>query len=191
MSIEYHVPVAVVEGETAEVELQACYLCVCASPETPIATPDGEIPIRALAVGDLVYSIHEGRIVVTPIQETNRVAVRGHHVVRVRLTTGAVLEISPGHPTADGRTFGELHAGDELGEVKIVAVEVVPYVYDRTYDILPASDSGVYFAGGAPIGSTLHSTRSVRRPLGHPEQVGLWGLNSTVPADAAKGPPRG
>ena len=33
--------------------------------------------------------------------------------------------------------------------------EVVPYAHDFTYDILPASDSGTYFAGGALVGSTL------------------------------------
>jgi hypothetical protein len=31
----------------------------------------------------------------------------------------------------------------------------VPYAYDRTYDILPASESGGYFAGGVLIGSTM------------------------------------
>jgi hypothetical protein len=84
------------------------------------------------------------------------VAVHAHHVVRVSLSNGSVLEISPGHPTADGRTIGDLRAGDRLAGVEILAAEMVPYTYDHTYDILPASDSGVYFAGGIPIGSTLH-----------------------------------
>ena len=67
-----------------------------------------------------------------------------------------MLEISAGHPTADGRTFGQLRPGDRLGDVEIVAVQVIPYVHDYTYYILPASESGVYFAAGVPIGSTLH-----------------------------------
>jgi hypothetical protein len=75
--------------------------------------------------------------------------------VRATLATGAVLEISAPHPTADGRRFGDLRVGDDLGGMPIVAAEVVPYWHDATYDILPASDSGAYFAGGALVGSTL------------------------------------
>jgi hypothetical protein len=120
------------------------------------------VPIHSLAVGDLVYSIHGGQIVPVSILETNRVGVHAHRVVRVNLATGAVLEISPGHPTADGRLFADVQVGDRLGGVEIVALEIIPYAYDHTYDILPASDSGVYFAGGAPIGSTLYRTRISR-----------------------------
>ena len=38
---------------------------------------------------------------------------------------------------------------------RVLSAEMVPYTHDRTYDILPASDSGTYVAGGALIGSTL------------------------------------
>ena len=76
-------------------------------------------------------------------------------MARVVLSSGAVLEISEAHPTADGRTFGELAAGDRLGPEAVAAVESVPYRFSETFDILPASDSGTYFAEGALIGSTL------------------------------------
>jgi hypothetical protein len=33
--------------------------------------------------------------------------------------------------------------------------ERLPYTEPRTFDILPASQSGAYFAGGALIGSSL------------------------------------
>jgi len=131
------------------------FVCLCASPDTPIATPTGDVPISSLRVGDLVYSTTDFGIVAVPVLKTNRQAVRAHRVVRVGLATGAVLEISAGHPTADGRTFADLRVGDLLGDTMIVSVQVVPYAYDYTYDILPASDSGVYFAGGVPVGSTL------------------------------------
>ncbi len=101
-------------------------------------------------------SVDRGRVVAVPVRETRRVPVTGRHtVVRVTLATGAVLEISAPHPTADGRRFGELRAGSHLGGIEIVAVERVPYPYGFTYDLLPASDSGTYFAGEALIGSTL------------------------------------
>lgn len=130
-------------------------ICVCASPDTPIATPDGERPIASLRAGDLVYSAHQDAIVPVRIARTNRQAVLSHHVMRVTLQGGTVLEISPGHPTADGRTFGDLRAGERLDRRAIVSVERVPYAHPFTYDILPDSDTGTYFAGGALIGSTL------------------------------------
>jgi hypothetical protein len=39
--------------------------------------------------------------------------------------------------------------------VRVVSVLVVPYTEPFTYDILPDSETGVYFAAGAAIGSTL------------------------------------
>jgi hypothetical protein len=130
-------------------------LCICASPDTPIATPAGERPIASLRVGDLVYSADQRGVIVVPIARTHRTPVSQHQVVRVTLASGAVLEISAGHPTADGRTFADLRPQGALDHVAIRAVERVPYAHLHTYDILPASESGAYFAGGVLIGSTL------------------------------------
>jgi len=76
-------------------------------------------------------------------------------VPQVLLSNGQVLQISAKHPTADGRAFGDLRAGAKLGDLRIDSVELVTYEHEFTYDILPASDTGFYFAGGALIGSTL------------------------------------
>jgi hypothetical protein len=135
-----------------------CAQCKCTAPSTPIATPSGERAISELKVGDLVYSVHHGQLKAVPILLTNRVSVTGsHHMVEVRLSTGSVLSISPSHPTADGRTFADLATGDRLDDVALDSVRRVPYAEAYTYDILPDSDSGAYFAGGVLIGSTLAS----------------------------------
>jgi hypothetical protein len=139
--------------------------CVCASPDTAIATPSGSRAIASLDVGDLVYSIDRGRLATVPIVRINRSAVSNHVVRRVTLVTGGVLEISGGHPTADGRLFEGLRAGDALDGVAIESVSIVPYEHPYTYDILPASDTGSYFAGGVLIGSTLaNGVRQVDEP---------------------------
>ena len=130
-------------------------LCKCASPDTPIATPTGDIPIAQLRAGDLVYSVDGNAVKVVPILRVHRTAVRQHHVQRIELASGAVLEISGGHPTADGRSFADLHAGAKLDGVTITSATSIPYAPDFTYDILPASDTGAYFAAGLLIGSTL------------------------------------
>jgi hypothetical protein len=82
--------------------------------------------------------------------------VSNHRVVRVELDDGSAFEMSPGHPTADGRPLGTLRAGSRLDESHVVRrIEFVPYVHSRTYDILPESGSGAYFADGVLVGSTL------------------------------------
>jgi hypothetical protein len=110
-----------------------------------------------------VYSVDRLGVVAVPIVATHQIAVaHDHRVMRVRLANGVTLEISRGHPTLDGRVFVDLRRGGLVGGVEIVDVETIPYAFDRTYDILPASDSGGYFAGGVLIGSTLKPAASVR-----------------------------
>lgn len=132
-----------------------CKACVCTSPNTPIATPTGDRPIASLKEGDLVYSMDHGRLVAVAVRQTISVAAPDHVVVQVTLAGGRVLEISPRHPTADGRTFAQLVSGGTLDGVTILDVRAIPYAHERTHDILPDSDSGTYFAGGVLIGSTL------------------------------------
>lgn len=140
---------------------------ICASPDTPIATPSGDRPIAELRVGDLVYSVNDGAIVAVPVARTGSTPVANHHVLRVSLEGGAVLEISPGHPMADGRPLSALQAGARLDEQHTaLSVELVPYGYARTYDILPASSTGTYFAAGTLLGSTLFDGRPLARAHG-------------------------
>ena len=137
--------------------------CPCTSPTTPIATPSGARPIAALGVGDLVYSLHGGVLAAVPIKHVHRTHVAPtHRVVELRLAHGVVLHVTPNHPTADGRSFGDIAAGDSLDGVKVVASRVISYGQSFTYDILPDSDSGTYVAGGALIGSALAA------PMGGP-----------------------
>lgn len=48
---------------------------------------------------------------------------------------------------AEGRGRLDLH--------EIISAEVVPYQHAFTYDVLPGSSTGTYFAAGALMGSTL------------------------------------
>jgi hypothetical protein len=76
-------------------------------------------------------------------------------MVAVELESGRTIRMSERHPTASGRAFVSLSPGDLLGESKITGIRSVAYEGDATFDILPDSDTGVYFAEGAPVGSTL------------------------------------
>jgi hypothetical protein len=119
-----------------------------------------------------------------PIVRAGHTRVQNHRVVRVELDSGAVLEISPGHPTADGRLFGDLVAGSRLDTThEIVAARLVPYEHDATYDILPRSSTGTYFAAGALVGSTLGDRRIVDRCFWPPTRaLGSPASSSMSPA---------
>jgi len=112
--------------------------------------------MASLRVGDLVYSVDRDAIVAVPLVRVGRTPVAAHRVARVVLADGAVLQMSPGHPTADGRPFGELVPGDALdAQHTVVSATIVPYTHDATYDVLPASSTGTYFAAGVLVRSTL------------------------------------
>lgn len=128
---------------------------MCAAPTTAIATPSGDVAISTLRAGDLVYSMHGKVVTAVPLLRVGSTAVANHRVIRVQLARGAVLEMSPRHPTADGRTFAELRSGGTLDGHSIVSAQLVNYTHSRTYDILPASDTGTYFAFGVRVGSSL------------------------------------
>ena len=88
---------------------------ICAAPDTPIATPQGERAIAGLAPGDLVYSVDASGIVVVPIVRVGSTPVVNHRVVRVELAGGTMLEISAAASTTAAvaivsHAFGRLSA---------------------------------------------------------------------------------
>jgi len=104
------------------------------------------------------------------VLRVQRVPVTDHIVVRLTLEGGDaqadVIEMSPEHPTGDGRTFADLRPGDELRDRRILDAARVPYTHSHTHDILPASETGTWFAAGAMVGSSLLSParRDAREP---------------------------
>ncbi|MEK6796718.1 MAG: hypothetical protein AABZ39_18220 [Spirochaetota bacterium] len=124
----------------------------CNSPDTRITTPIGPAAIHVLCIGDTVISDNgkEARIIAV-----SKVLAVDHRICRVELDDGTMLEISPGHPTAAGRAIGTYACGDMLEGRRIIKTELVPYRARYTYDILPDSPSGIYFANGIRMKSTL------------------------------------
>jgi hypothetical protein len=151
----FSVDATCIEPPARPPDLRCLWGGICASPETPVATPRGDRPISSLRAGDLVFSVHRNALVAVPLARVQRTRVAQHHVVRLRLATGATLEISAPHPLAGGRSFGDLREGEVVDGVTVVGREIVPYPHAATYDILPASDTGTYVSAGILLGSTL------------------------------------
>jgi hypothetical protein len=137
-----------------------CEQCTlrCLPPDARIATPGGDRAVRTLREGDLVWTMDgAGARVAAPVVLVRARAVDGqaHRVLRVVLDDGRVLVASSGHPDAGGRALSALAPGDVLDGARVTAVETVPFAGDATWDLRPAGETGVYWADGVLLGSTL------------------------------------
>lgn len=130
---------------------------ICLSYETLISTPLGSLPVFALKPGMAVYTLDaEGNRIAAPLELVSRTSVpRGHVLCHLKLDDGREVRVSPGHPTADSRTIGDLASGDLFNGAVVVSAESVPYDAGSTYDLLPSGDTGFYWADGVLMGSTL------------------------------------
>jgi hypothetical protein len=133
----------------------ACPICLALG--TRIATPGGEVAVEDLRIGDIVWTQDvDGTRVAAPLAAIGSTPVTAaHEVVQLALADGRVVLVSPGHLTADDRRVGSLRAGDVVDGTPVLSVERVAYTSGFTFDVLPASATGTYWANGVLLGSTL------------------------------------
>jgi len=130
---------------------------ICLSGNTLIDTPDGNINIKELKKGMPVWTSdslgHRQPAIILKIGKAQ--VPPTHKMAYLVLDNGRELFGSQGHPTADGRTFGDVKPDDVIDNSYVKSVEIVPYGQEYTYDILPSGDTGFYWANGVLVGSTL------------------------------------
>jgi hypothetical protein len=129
---------------------------ICLSYGTLIDTPDGKVAVQDLSSGILIWTLDEnGSKIAEPIIETTMTPVpTSFELSRIVMWDGRTITVSPGHPAADGRFLGTLKPGDLLDGSVVESIETVAY-QGRTYDILPSGVTGLYWANGILLASTL------------------------------------
>jgi hypothetical protein len=132
-----------------------CPICLAAG--TLISTPAGPVPVESLRVGMVVWTVDKaGLRVARPLVGVGQTAAPvGHQVVHLRLDDGRELWVSAGHPLSDGRIVGQLRPGDLLDGAIVLSAGRVAYRSGATYDLLPAGETGFYWANGILMGSTM------------------------------------
>ncbi|HSD04387.1 MAG TPA: Hint domain-containing protein [Nitrosopumilaceae archaeon] len=130
---------------------------ICLSEDTVIDTPNGVINVKEVKEGMMIFTQDASghRYIGTVLQAGKTMVPTDHKMVHIILDDKRELHVSPNHPTADGRLFGELLIGDTLDGSKIKNTELVLYNGTYTYDILPSDQTGFYWANGILIKSTL------------------------------------
>lgn len=131
---------------------------ICLASNAMIDTPQGLVPVKDLRVGMPIWTTDtSGQHVSGVVQKTSRVPVPPtHQMVHVVLNDGRELFASPGHPTIDGRTVGDLVVNDLYNGARVVTSERTAYDEATTYDILSSGETGFYWANGILLDSTLH-----------------------------------
>lgn len=143
--------------ERDEIASQPRMCPICLASNTMIDAPDGPIGVKDVKVGTIVWSVdRQGERIASEVIRASRSQVPAtHRVVHLVMTDGREVWVSPDHPTADGRRVAELRVGDAYENGTVAAAGTVPYWDTATYDLLPASNTGTYWANGILLGSTL------------------------------------
>lgn len=130
---------------------------ICLSENTVIDTPQGNFKVGGLTIGMQVWTLdnlgHKQAGTILKIGKT--LVPPTHKMVHLILDDGRELFASAGHLTADGRLLGDLKEGDILDNSKIKTSELVAYNGNYTYDILPSGPTGLYWANGILLKSTI------------------------------------
>ncbi len=130
---------------------------ICLTGGTLIDTPNGPVPVEKLGKGMAIYTVDDsGNRIVAALVKTRIAPVSGSfQVVRVTLKDDRTVTASPGHPTAEGRPLYDYQVGDTLDRAQVIRVEQVISDGEATYDLLPAGSTGLYWANGILLKSTL------------------------------------
>lgn len=139
---------------------QRCSRCKCLPGDALIATPDGDRPLRALALGDVIWTqTHDGVRVPAPVVELANVpAPPGHRLLELVLEDGRVVRGSPTHPSADGTPLEDLAPGTWLDGSRVRKSRLLPAGIAATHDVLPGGDTGIYWVNGVRLRSTIPPT---------------------------------
>jgi hypothetical protein len=130
---------------------------ICLTRGILIAAPMGEIPVENARPGMMVWSVdnYNQRIAV-PILKTSQTPVpQNFTVIRITLLDGRSVSASPGHPSAAYRPLGDYRVGDFVDGSAVIRIDYPIYKGEATFDLLPGGLTGLYYANGIRLSSTL------------------------------------
>ncbi|MDO8568294.1 MAG: Hint domain-containing protein [Dehalococcoidales bacterium] len=142
-----------------ETSFNTCPICLTRG--TLIDTPDGPVPVEQLRPGMPVWTADEAgnRISGTVAAIGSTPIPASFQVIKMALADGRTVTASPGHPAADGRPLSDYLTGEVLDGSVVITMEYVAYDGGATYDLLPSGVTGLYWANGILLRSTLFQSK--------------------------------
>lgn len=142
-----------------EASFNTCPICLAKG--TLIDTPAGSVPVEQLRKGMAVWTVNNsGKRIAVPVIETVVTPVPPFfQVLNVTLNDGRTVTASPGHPTAEGWALKDYKVGDTLDGASIIALEYLVWNGGATCDLLPSGVTGLYWANGILLRSSLVQTQ--------------------------------
>jgi len=130
---------------------------ICLAENTWIATPQGQVNVKNIKVGSVVWSLDKNgnKVKSSVMKISNTDAPKNHKVVDLILSDKREVWVSLNHPTINNKPVGNLKVGDFYDNEKVESVKIIDYWAEKTYDLLPDSETGAYWANGIILGSTL------------------------------------
>ncbi|MDD4876882.1 MAG: hypothetical protein PHQ86_07135 [Dehalococcoidales bacterium] len=131
---------------------------ICLAKGTHIETSLGLVLVELVHKGMLVWTVDNSgdRVLAPVIKIANTPVPSSFSVVKVELSDTRTITASQNHPTADNKALGDYEVGNTLDGAQVFSIEYLPYTDKATYDILPAGDTGLYWADGILLKSTLN-----------------------------------
>ncbi len=154
--VYYGMPLGCITQQQAEYcRTHSCPICLTST--SKILTPAGEVDVKLVKVGTIVWTINkEGHKIEAPVLKVGSTKVPLYHqVIDLKLKDKRELLVSPGHPTINNKTVSQLKVGDKYDGSIVSNTFLVSYYGQRTYDLLPAGDTGFYYANDILMASTL------------------------------------
>jgi hypothetical protein len=132
----------------------------CLPADAAVATPLGPVAVSKLRIGDLVWTATTNGVrVAEPLLAVESIPLTGDHAIAlVTLDDGRTLRASSSHPLVDGTLVGGLVIGARVDGARVTAIETLRY-RGATWDLLPAGETGTYWADSVRLGSTLRGHR--------------------------------
>ncbi len=159
-------PVVEVGALPAHAQTSLHNVIICLSGDTRIDTPMGAVRVTDITVGTSVWTLDAtGLRIPAAVVKTARNPVPANaSIIHLALSDGRAVMVSAGHPTTDGRTIGDLGIGDMLDGARVVKADSIRYDQPAKYDLLPAGETGSYWANGIPMHSTIEMMIKRRVP---------------------------
>jgi hypothetical protein len=147
-------PTGDIEVLSQEPSFNTCPICLVKG--TFIGTPGGPVPVEQLHQGMPVWTadIEGNKVAGVIVRSAVTPVPASFQAINITLSDGRTVAASPRHPTLEEKALGQYQVGDTLDGTIVTAVDYF-YYEGYTYDLLPSGGTGIYWANGILLKSTL------------------------------------